>query len=68
MDHKEFKASLDRLSSLKDKLNKKEDAFLEWVFVRYAEDPNTSINSIVTDFFNHNKYEEDDTLNVRKSQ
>jgi hypothetical protein len=68
MNDKEFKESLNRLNTLKEKLNKREDSFLEWVYVRYAEDPNVSIDSIVNDFLKAYNYEEQEqTLSIRKS-
>jgi hypothetical protein len=68
MDYKEFIESLNRLDTLKEKLNKREDSVLEWVYVRYAEDPNASIESIVTDFLKAYNYEEQElTLSIRKS-
>lgn len=68
MIDKEFKESLNRLNVLKEKLKKREDSFLEWVYVRYAEDPNVTLDSIVKDFFKAYDYEEQEkTLSVRKS-
>jgi hypothetical protein len=68
MNDKEFRESLNRLNTLKEKLDKREDSFLEWVYVRYAEDPNASIDSIVTDFLKAYNYEEQEqTLSIRKS-
>lgn len=68
MIDKEFKESLNRLDVLKEKLKKREDSFLEWVYVRYAEDPNVTLDSIVNDFFKAYDYEEQEkTLSVRKS-
>lgn len=66
--NKDFTEALYRLNSLKEKLNKREDSFLEWVYVRYAEDPNSTLDSIINDFFKAYDYEEQDkTLSIRKS-
>lgn len=63
----EFKESLNRLNSIKERIRKKEENFLEWVLVRYAEDPNVSIKSIVDEFFDTKCEEQEQTLSIRKS-